>query len=123
VDALNNLAWLLSLRRPETAREAVALIDRAVKARGGESPSLVDTRAVARIQLGQIDQAIKDLTVIRQQAPRNPSFAFHLAWAYQARGEGALARQQLQEAERIGLRPGNMDPLELAILRRIRESS
>src|SRR5262249_41947967 len=80
-DALNSLAWLIALRDPGKAGEAVALIDRAVTIQG-ESPSLADTRAVARIQLRQVDQALAELLAIRKQSPLNPSFALHLAWAY-----------------------------------------
>jgi cellulose synthase operon protein C len=119
IDALNNLAWLLAMRNQGKAQEALGLIDHAINV-SGVMPSLVDTRAVARIQLGQIDQAIEDLLAIRKQSPQNPSFAFHLAWAYQARGENVHAREQLQEAEKNGLSPGRLDPLELAIFKRFR---
>src|SRR5262249_8144843 len=44
-DALNNLAWLLSLRGAGGANEAVALINRAISIEG-DTPSLTDTRAV-----------------------------------------------------------------------------
>ena len=110
---MNNLAWLISLRDSGKAQEAIALIDRAIEVRG-ESPSLTDTRTVARIQLGQVDRAVEDLLAVRKQSPRNPSFALHLAWAYHARGQTDGA-EQVQEAEKLGLKASRLDPLELAI--------
>jgi tetratricopeptide (TPR) repeat protein len=118
-DALNNLAWLLSLRDPGKAAEAITLMDRAI-AIAGETPGLADTRAVARIRSGQIDQAVTELLAIRKQAPGNPSFALHLAWAYQARGQSAQARVELQEADKLGLKPTALDPLERAIVQKLR---
>jgi Flp pilus assembly protein TadD len=76
---------------------------------------------VARLQLGQVDRALEDLRAIRKQSPRNPTFALHLAWAYQANGQRDQARMQLQEAEQLGLRPRALDPLELAIFQRLRK--
>jgi Flp pilus assembly protein TadD len=87
----------------------------------GEAPSLADTRAVARIQLGQVDQALADLLAIRKQSPRRPSFALHLAWAYHAKGRDDRARTELREAEKLGLKPGTLDPLERAIFQRLRK--
>ena len=84
--ALNALAWLLALRDQGKSQEAIELIDHAIEVLG-ENPSLVDTRAVARIQSGQVDRAIEELRAIRKQAPANPSFALHLAWAYRERPE------------------------------------
>jgi len=82
---------------------------------------LADTRAVARIQLGQIDQALAELLAIRKQSPQNPSFALHLAWAYHAKGQTAQARAELREAEKLGLKPGALDPLELAVFQRLQK--
>jgi Flp pilus assembly protein TadD len=119
-DAMNNLAWLLALRDSGKAGEAVKLIDRAV-AIAGETPSLADTRAVARIQLGQVDQALAELLAIRKQSPQAPSFAFHLAWAYHAKGQNDQARTELREAEKLGSKPRTLDPLERAIFQRLRK--
>ena len=84
--ALNTLAWLLALRDQGKTQEAIELIDHAIEVLG-ENPSLVDTRAVARIKSGQVDRAMEELLAIRKQVPRNPSFALHLAWAYHAKAE------------------------------------
>jgi len=100
--------------------EAVELIGRAMRIQG-EDPSLADTRAVARIQLGQIDRAVEDLLTVRKQSPQNPSFAMHLAWAYHAKGRIDQARTILREAEKLGLKAGRLDPLELAVFQRLRK--
>ena len=96
------------------------MIDRAISIEG-ETPALADTRAVARIQLGQVDRAIGELGMIRKRVPRDPSFALHMAWAYLLKGRTAEARTELGEAERLGLRPRALDPLELAVFRRLRK--
>jgi Flp pilus assembly protein TadD len=118
-DALNNLAWLLALRDESKTNEALALIDRAIDAHG-PLPSLVDTRAVVRIRAGQLDKAVEDLGDAKAQNAQNPSFALHLAWAYQAKGQSEQARAQLAEATRLGLKAQALDPLELAVFQRLR---
>ena len=120
VDALNNLAWLLALRDPNKTQEALTLIDHAIDVVGSD-PLLVDTRAVILIQAGQPDRALVELGRARASDPRNPTYALHLAWAYQARGESDRARVQLKEAEQLGLRPGALDPLELPVFQRLRK--
>jgi cellulose synthase operon protein C len=118
VDALNNLAWLLALRDQSKIVEALALIDRAIRVQG-PAPSLFDTRAVVLIRAGQFDQALKELSNAKAGNARNPSFALHLAWAYQASGQSDRARTHLQEAEKLGLKPHALDPLESAIFQRL----
>jgi cellulose synthase operon protein C len=118
VDALNNLAWMLALRDQGKIDEALALIDRAIHVQGPTS-SLFDTRAVVLIRAGQFDQALKELSKAKADNAHNPSFALHLAWAYQAGGQSDRARTQLQEAEKLGLKPHALDPLELAIFQRL----
>jgi tetratricopeptide (TPR) repeat protein len=121
VEALSDLAWLLALRDQGRSHEALQLIDRAIQLEG-ELPSLVDTRAVARIQLGQLDQVVGDLLAIRKQFPRNPGFALHLAWAYHARGQIEQARRELREAEKLGVSPRTLDPLEFTVFQRLRKN-
>jgi tetratricopeptide (TPR) repeat protein len=118
-DVLNNLAWLLALRDKGKAQQALALINRAIDV-AGTVPSLVDTRAVVLIRAGQLDKAVEDLGNARASNATNPSYALHLAWAYQASGQTERARLQLQEAEKLGLRPRALDPLELAVLQNLR---
>ena len=118
VETLNNLGWLLALRSPDKAGEAIELLNRAIDIQG-ETATLCDTRAVARIVAGQSDQAAKDLELVRKQAPGKPSYALHLAWAYHSGGQSEQARSQLQDAERLGLKTLSLDPLELANYQRL----
>ena len=111
---------MLALRDQGKTQEAIELIDRAIEV-VGENPSLVDTRAVARIKSGQVDRAVKELLAIRKQAPQNPSFALHLAWAYHAQGQSDQARTELQEAKKLGLKPMTLNPIELAVFQRLRK--
>jgi Flp pilus assembly protein TadD len=71
------------------------------------------------MQLGQVSEAMEELLVIRKEDPRNPSFALHLAWAYHAKGLMEQARAELREAEKLGLQPGRVDPLEMALFERL----
>jgi Flp pilus assembly protein TadD len=77
---------------------------------------------VALIRLGQADRALEDMLVARKQSPRNPSYALHLAWAYQAKGQDEQARSQLDEADRLGLKLQALDPLERAIVVKLRQA-
>jgi predicted Zn-dependent protease len=118
--ALNTLAWLLSMRDHGNADEAIKLVDRAIQILGA-SPPLADTRAVAHIKSGRLDQAVEELLAVRRLSPQKSTFALHLAWAYQAKGQTDQARLQLREAERLALKSEALDPLELTVFRRLQK--
>src|SRR5262249_50253898 len=59
VGALNNLAWLLTLKEGQ-GEEALALIQRAID-RTGPRADVLDTRAVAFLTTGQSKPALDDL--------------------------------------------------------------
>ncbi len=120
-EALNNLAWLLAMRDPKQAAQALSLIDRAIELDQSD-PSLADTRAVILIRSGQHDRAIAQLQVAHRQDPRDPGVAFHMAWAYQAMGDSNSARARLQEAQRLGLGPRTLDPQELVVFEQLRKT-
>jgi Flp pilus assembly protein TadD len=65
---------------------------------------------------------VQELLTIRKQVPQSPSFALHLAWAYHAEGRTDQARTEFREAEKLGLRPQSLDPLELAVFQRLRKA-
>ncbi len=118
VGALNALAWLLAMRDQGKPQEALELINRAAETLG-ENVSVLDTQAVVRIKAGQIDQAVEALRSIRKQAPKVPRFAFHLAWALQAQGQSDLARKEMGDAEKLGLKAQMLDALEQAVLQQM----
>jgi tetratricopeptide (TPR) repeat protein len=109
VMALNNLAWLLAVAGGR-ADEALELIERAIKA-AGPDPSLLDTKAVVHLALNQPEAAVADLQTALAAKPR-PLLYFHLARAHRAAGRREAAVAALQQAEQLGLRPGDVDPLE-----------
>ena len=60
-----------------------------------------------------------DLDRARTIDPRKPSFALHLAWAYQAEGKIDEARKALQQAKDLGWKAAASDPLERPFLDRL----
>jgi len=112
VVALNNLAWLLSLRSGRAA-EALDLLRRAADITG-EDPSLLDTRGVAYLTLRQgdaLERAAQDLETVTAAMP-NPASFFHLAQAYFAAGRRKDADQAWRRAKTLGLNPDVLHPLE-----------
>jgi tetratricopeptide (TPR) repeat protein len=107
---LNNLAWLLAIKEGPDADQALALIDRAV-ALAGETPNLLDTRALARLAKGLPELAIRDLEDAIAAQPTAPAY-FHLARAYEAAGRRAEAALAMQKAKDLGMTAGDLHPLE-----------
>jgi tetratricopeptide (TPR) repeat protein len=120
VNALNDLAWMLALRDRARCPEALELVNRAIE-QGGRRSNLVDTRAVVLIQSGQAAIAAGELRAARALDPRNLSLALHLAWACLEAGSRDEARDALQQAEAIGLKPETRDPLERGVIARLRQ--
>jgi Flp pilus assembly protein TadD len=121
--ALNNLSWLLALRDPSNASEALELINRAIELQGDDA-GLVDTRAIVRLRLGdreQIQKAVDELSGIRGEHPRNPDFAFHLALALQKSGLSDQARAEFLKSTELGMTPRLLDPLILAAYQQLRK--
>jgi tetratricopeptide (TPR) repeat protein len=118
VVALNNLAWLLTLKehRPDPALQLAEL---AIK-EYGPIPELLDTRAVIQMQRGQNDLAVKDLEVALAQDP-TPTRLFHLAAAHLSGKNEAAAREALQKAMALGLKAETLHPLEREQYKRLME--
>ena len=119
VESLNNLAWELLFRDPAKCKEALDLVNRAIE-KAGTLTALADTRAVALIRGGQLDQAAQELRTAQALDPQNLSLALHLAWAYQAGGKTEEARKAFQRAEALGLKPEARDPLERDMIDKLR---
>jgi tetratricopeptide (TPR) repeat protein len=111
VIALNNLAYLLALRKEQSA-EALELLDRAIGV-AGPAPELIDTRALVRLKQGQAQQAIKELEEALTEAPL-ASLCYHLAQAHKVAKNSAAARDALTRAKGLGLRPEQLHSLERA---------
>ncbi|HWE37739.1 MAG TPA: tetratricopeptide repeat protein [Isosphaeraceae bacterium] len=109
VVALNNLAWLLTLRETR-GTEALELIERAIAVAGAQ-PALLDTRAVVLLATGRFDPAIRDLEQAIAAEPEAAKY-FHLARAHWLAKSPAAAAEALKNGEELGLKPAALDPLE-----------
>jgi tetratricopeptide (TPR) repeat protein len=107
--ALNNLAYLLALRRAglDEAMQRVSQSYSLV----GPRPSLLDTRAVVLLCKGASQQAINDLKLAIAEQPSATAY-FHLAQAYYQTRDRQAARRALQQAKARGLQAGSLHPLE-----------
>jgi tetratricopeptide (TPR) repeat protein len=114
--ALNNLAWLLSFRKGK-GEEALALAERAIE-RAGPQAALLDTRALAYMAVGKHELAVKDLEEALTGRPSAVLY-FHLAQAHLP-GSRRAAAEAWAEASRLGLREGDLAPLERAAYQGLR---
>ncbi len=97
--ALNNLAWLLAVSRPDSAARALELAERLVATRG-PTPSNLDTRGRAYLAAGKLAEARRDLAASDAARPSAVT-AFHLALAAAAEPPmpaGLAARKALVES-------------------------
>jgi Flp pilus assembly protein TadD len=78
----------------------------------GPDPTLLDTRGIVYLNLGQVDPALKDLEEAVRADPESPSRRLHLAMAYLAAGRREDASSALQQATRSGLEPARLDPID-----------
>lgn len=107
--ALNNLAWLLA-QKPSGAAEALPLVERAIK-EYGPRPELIDTRAVAHLNLGNNTAALSDLERVVNEAP-TPTRLFHLSRVYEKSRNLTLARATFRRASDLGLSLQHLHPAE-----------
>jgi tetratricopeptide (TPR) repeat protein len=114
--ALNNLSWLLAQRK-ETAGEAVALVGKAVEVHGPRA-ELLDTRAVAYLALGRVEQALADLEQAIADAP-TPVKYFHLTRAHHLARNPRAARAALSRATGAGLTADRLHPAEREAYRQL----
>ena len=106
---LNNLAWLLALQKGKEA-EALPIIRRAIELQG-ESPNVLDTRAIAYMALGRAGDAVQDLENAIVRSPVATKY-FHLARAYRMVGRRDEAGQALQKAKDLGQTLADVHPIE-----------
>ncbi len=118
VVALNNLAWLLSQRGGNGA-EALPLIERAIKA-FGPTPDLLDTRALVHLSLKQGERARADLETSLADTPSAARY-FHLARVHQLAGNAEAATAALEKARSLGLKRGQLHPVEQVACARLLE--
>jgi cellulose synthase operon protein C len=107
--ALNNLAYLLALRRAGLD-EAMQRVSQSYGILGPR-PSLLDTRAVVLLSKGASEQAINDLKLAIAEQPSATAY-FHLAQAYYQARDHQAASLAFQQAKARGLQAGTLHPLE-----------
>jgi len=107
------------LQDPTKTQEALGLIDRAIEIQGPTS-SLLDTRAVVLIRAGQPARAVEDLKQIQKLDTKHSISVQHLAWAYQTLGQVDEAKTAFRKAGELGWKAANSDPLERAIMEKLR---
>jgi tetratricopeptide (TPR) repeat protein len=112
--ARNNLAMLL-LEQPATYGESLKNIKEALQY-AGPLPDLKDTEALALMQLGNTEEAVRILRILLAQSPGNARFLFHLAIAYDKAGNKSAAREELQKALGKNLKQEVLTPMERALL-------
>jgi cellulose synthase operon protein C len=116
VDALNNLAYLLGLRKKNLS-EAQALIETAIAQAGPRAPFL-DSRAVVELAAGHIGAALAD----SESAAKGSESAvryFHQARVRLVSGQPGAARASMQKALSLGLTATTIHALETAAYREL----
>jgi len=117
VEALNNLAWQLALR-DKNCEEALKLVDRAIDIAGPNS-TLLDTRAVVLMQLGQGDKAREVLEEAVSSDPDRPIYYFHLARALKMTNSPSEALEALERSKVLGQTEESVEPLERGAYRKL----
>lgn len=110
----NNLAFHLA--RKETAKEALELIESAIRELGPH-PDLLDTRGVIQTELGNYSKAVEDL---REAALiPTPVKLLHLAVAQEGAAQIEGARRSLARARKLGLIADQLSKADRARLERL----
>ncbi|HEV8071781.1 MAG TPA: tetratricopeptide repeat protein [Planctomycetaceae bacterium] len=117
IEALNNLAYILSIRKKDLT-EARALANKAVS-QAGPLPAILDTLALVDLVSGQSRAAQADSARAVSDDP-SALHLFHRAEAQLLGGNREAARDSLQKAINLGLTPALMHPLEVGRFQELR---
>ncbi len=109
VQALNNLAWLISVKFGKHD-EALQHINRAIKA-AGPAPALLDTRGDIYLGKNELDLALQDFEEVVVQTP-TPTRYYHLARAKFLAKKPDEAQAAFKKAKELGLTANTLHPLE-----------
>jgi len=116
----NNLSFVLAQQKTKLD-EALDLIDKTL-ARAGPLGPFLDTRAVVLITRREPRRALEDLDLALAEKT-SPQLLFHKAWACQADGNSAKAKECLQLARKAGLEDSMLSGPEREIRRQIDKDS
>jgi Flp pilus assembly protein TadD len=117
IDALNNLAYLLALRRKDLV-EAQSLVGKAI-ALAGPRTSLLDSRALVELAAGKPDAAQTDLEVAVSDGGAAVHL-FHLARVRMANGQVENARASLKKSLDRGLKEDSFNKLEASAFQELK---
>jgi Flp pilus assembly protein TadD len=117
IEALNNLAYILSIRKKDLA-DARSLANKAVS-QAGPLPAILDTLALVELRSGQSGAAQADSALAVSDDP-SALHLFHQAEAQLLGGNREAARNSLQKAISLGLTPALMHPLEVGRFQELR---
>ncbi len=112
----NNLAYLLAISGRGT--EALEVIGDAIEQLGPRG-ALLDTRAMAYLSNGQVEQAIQDLRSVIASGDVTPGIYFHLALAEQKNGNTAEAVNAFRQGQAIGLSEESVESMEVPIYQKL----
>jgi tetratricopeptide (TPR) repeat protein len=108
----NNLAFVLAITRdPRNAEEALKLTNDAIRVMGPVS-DLLDTRALALMAQGKLQQAVADLRTASADTPPSAAKFFHLAQAEKQSNNIEAARSALAQAQQLGVDLNRWTPIE-----------
>jgi Flp pilus assembly protein TadD len=94
---LNNLATLLA-EKPKGRKEAITLVERAMRV-AGQQPPLLDTKGMILVHDRRMADAVPWLERAAAAPNADPRYAFHLAVAYHRLGQADKAREWLHKAQ------------------------
>ena len=114
---LNNLAWMLAMRGGDGAEKGLKLIERAIEL-SGETPDLLDTRALVYAATNRVDLATRDLEEAVAVSPTADKY-LHLARTYSMAARRGDAERSLREAKTRGLVMESLHPLEQQLYRQL----
>jgi cellulose synthase operon protein C len=112
---LNNLTYLMAVagtEAPSADIDALKLINEAMQILG-PTADILDTRAMVYIARKQYDEAIQDLELSLTDNPTAAKY-FHKAIAHIRNGQNKDAMESWAEADRLGLKRAELNPLEQA---------
>lgn len=119
VVGLNNLAILHSYAdRPAERQRGAGLIDQAIEI-VGPLPTLLDSRAIVKLNLDQLDSAIEDLRQALDQ-DSNPLYWLHLAYVQLRKNDLRGASESFERASVSQVDVARLHPLERPLFDELR---
>jgi tetratricopeptide (TPR) repeat protein len=112
----NNLAYVYAIS--DQGDKALATIGDAISQIGPRSDFL-DTRGLAYMMSGKLDEALKDLRGAVQEGDGTASTYFHLALAENKSGNTDEAAEAIRQAKDMGLTEADLSTAEVAMYRKL----